>query len=332
MGSETGAGGQRTTSRIRVSNWGRMSTGGSSISELGFFGDRIGLHLKMTSEHVHRSVFDQKHTLSATRLICSKKDRERTAPVPTEAAFSILHQLADLDRHACWLGGRQRYSGAFASGTVSVINLEDSPSCEFRGQFDAIQFYVPLQALDTIAQEHEAKTPVTLAWRRDVKDPIVTGLSQLLLFAAQTDPEHTQLLRDQLSITMLVHFAEAYGGMCAKGALASGGLAPWQERRAKELMHARIGSPLTIGAIAAECKLTPSHFARAFRNSTGYAPHQYFNKLRLDEAMRLMRTTQLSLADIAIACGFGDQSYFTRVFSRVVGISPAAWRRQYRTE
>ena len=92
-------------------------------------------------------------------------------------------------------------------------------------------------------------------------------------------------------------------------------------------MRTRLASRLTIADVAAACKLTPSHFARSFRRSTGIAPHDYLSRLRIDEARRLMLTTELPLADIGLICGFGDQSYFTRIFSRSVGASPGAWRR-----
>jgi AraC family transcriptional regulator len=92
-------------------------------------------------------------------------------------------------------------------------------------------------------------------------------------------------------------------------------------------MRTRLASNLTIADVAAECKLTPSHFARSFRRSTGVAPHEFLSQLRIDEAKRLMQSTKLPLADVALICGFGDQSYFTRVFSRNVGASPGAWRK-----
>jgi transcriptional regulator GlxA family with amidase domain len=123
-----------------------------------------------------------------------------------------------------------------------------------------------------------------------------------------------------------MHFAETYGGLRRAKLPENGGLATWQERRAKEIMQARLSSELTIAQVAQECRLTPSHFARAFRRSTGVAPHRYLMQLRVDEAKRLLQS-RLPLADIALICGFGDQSHFTRVFGQVTGGSPGAWRR-----
>lgn len=294
----------------------------------GFFGSRLSQHLEMEGDCLLKVKRQDKLALAVTRLQCDRLMRERTAPIPSEPAFSVLHQLGDLDRHACWLAGRPRYSGSFGAGTVSVINLMDNPQCEFRGPFDAVQYYVPRDALDEFARENGAKPVSTLTWKRDSRDPFLSTLSSVLLTAMEQDRSTNQLFVDQIGFSLLAHFAQTYGGMRPRNGSAEGGLAPWQERRAKEIMRARMASNLTIADVATECKLTPSHFARSFRRSIGVAPHQFLSRLRIDEAKRLMLTTKLALADIALICGFGDQSYFTRVFTRNVGASPGAWRRE----
>lgn len=293
----------------------------------GFYGRRLSQHLGMEGDCLWRIKREGQLALAITRLTCSRFVRERTLPIPSEPAFSILHQLGDLDRHSCWLAGRPRYSAAFGAGTVSVIDLRDNPQCEFRGPFDAVQYYVPRKALDEFAYEHGAKPVPTLKWSRDQRDPFLSTLSSVLLSAVQEDATTNQLFVDHIGLSLLAHFAQSYGGLRARDGQSQGGLAPWQERRAKEIMFARLASHLTISDVAAECQLTPSHFARAFRRSTGVAPHEFLSQLRIDEAKRLMLTTKLPLADVALICGFGDQSYFTRVFSRNVGASPGAWRR-----
>jgi len=92
-------------------------------------------------------------------------------------------------------------------------------------------------------------------------------------------------------------------------------------------MRTRLGSDLSIREVASECRLTPSHFARMFRKSTGIAPHEHLSNLRIEEAKRLMLETKLPLADIAPISGFNDQSHFTRVFSRRTEMSPGVWRK-----
>jgi methylphosphotriester-DNA--protein-cysteine methyltransferase len=70
--------------------------------------------------------------------------------------------------------------------------------------------------------------------------------------------------------------------------------------------------------------------ARAFRQSVGMPPHQWLMQHRVDPARALLLSSPLALSDIALACGFAGQSHFTRAFTRRVGTSPGAWRRQHR--
>jgi AraC family transcriptional regulator len=176
------------------------------------------------------------------------------------------------------------------AGGLHVMDLRQNTKCELTGPVDLLHYYVPCEALVDLAREN-----------------------------------HNSSVQTHLSV--LAYFAEWFGELRTRASNVKSGLAPWQERRSKEMMRAGLDSDLSIAAIAAECRLTPSHFGRFFKRSTGVTPYQYLTRLRLEEAERLMLTTQRSLTEIALACGFGDQSYFTRVFSRAVGTSPAAWRR-----
>lgn len=293
----------------------------------GFYGSRFSRHLGMEGDCLWRLRRNGELALAITRLTCARFAQQRSQPIPCEPAYSILHQLGDLDSHSCWLAGQRQYSGSYGAGTVSVVDLRDAPQYEFRGPLDVIQYYVPQRALDEFAHEHGAKPVATLKWCREQRDPFLSTLSSVLLSAVEQDRTANQLFLDQIGLSLIAHFAQTYGGLRVRDAAGSGGLAPWQERRAKEIMQSRLASHLTIACIAAECRLTPSHFARAFRRSVGVAPHDYLSQLRIDEAKRLMLCTELALVDIALICGFGDQSYFTRVFSRTVGVSPGAWRR-----
>jgi len=106
-----------------------------------------------------------------------------------------------------------------------------------------------------------------------------------------------------------------------------GGLALWQVRRVKELMSESLSEEIPLSRLATECGLSVRHFARAFRHSTGVSPHRWLLKHRVDHARELLSDRALSLTDIALSCGFADQSHFTRVFTAMVGVSPGVWRR-----
>jgi AraC family transcriptional regulator len=111
-----------------------------------------------------------------------------------------------------------------------------------------------------------------------------------------------------------------------------GGLAPWQQKQATDLLVANLSNEISLAMVAKACRLSPGHFARAFRASIGVPPHQWLLRCRVDKAQEMMRTSDSPLAEIALACGFADQSHLTRVFACLCGISPGSWRRHHAAE
>jgi AraC family transcriptional regulator len=293
----------------------------------GLFGRRLGRHLDMVSQSILQVSKGDRLSLAVTRLTCMRQDRERTVMIEPEAAFSASYKLKDVEEHEFWLDGRMRYARGFAAGTVSAADLSEDPRSRIRGPYDGVQFYMRKEALDNLAYERGASSVSTLRALPDAPDPVLGSMCAFLLSAPPELAQTNQLFVDQFALGLLTYFAEGYGGMHLPPLPANGRLASWQERRAKEIMHSRLAARLTIADIARECGLTPSYFAKAFRRSTGTSPHQYLTHIRVQEAKSLLSSSTLPLADIALICGFGDQSYFTRVFAHCVGTSPGAWRR-----
>jgi AraC family transcriptional regulator len=106
-----------------------------------------------------------------------------------------------------------------------------------------------------------------------------------------------------------------------------GGSTPRQERLAKELMEASLDGAVSLSDLARACELSIRHFSRAFRESTGQSPHRWLVERRLDKARALLERSEQPLGAIASACGFANQSHFTRTFTSAEGTSPGAWRR-----
>lgn len=113
--------------------------------------------------------------------------------------------------------------------------------------------------------------------------------------------------------------------------VVSGGLAPWQLSRAKEIYLENLARNLLCNDVARACKLSGAHFARAFKASTGLPPHQWVKAARIELARDLLENSSTPLVDIAGVCGFSDQSHFSRIFFGVMGTSPGMWRREHRT-
>ncbi len=115
----------------------------------------------------------------------------------------------------------------------------------------------------------------------------------------------------------------------ANTALTSGGLSPRQLRRACNFIIEHFSEDIRLDDLAELTELTCKHFARAFRQSTGLPPHQYLIAQRIEAAKRRLVDGRSSLAEIAVECGFADQSHFTAAFRKAVGAPPGAWRRNH---
>lgn len=109
--------------------------------------------------------------------------------------------------------------------------------------------------------------------------------------------------------------------------MSGGGLARRQARQVLEYIEAHLGSPIEIREIAKLVALSKSHFSRAFKRSVGFSPRAYVSARRVERAKLMMRSTRERLSDIALVCGFSDQSHLNRHFRRIVGTSPGLWRR-----
>ena len=108
-----------------------------------------------------------------------------------------------------------------------------------------------------------------------------------------------------------------------------GGLAPWQAKRLRGYIADQLASNIRATDLAAMVQLSTSHFFRAFRETFGQTPLAYIMKQRVLRAQELMLRSPRPIAEIALDCGMCDQPHFTRVFRRIIGLSPRDWRRQF---
>ncbi len=83
---------------------------------------------------------------------------------------------------------------------------------------------------------------------------------------------------------------------------------------------------LSIEEIAAVCKLNRSYFSKLFKESKGCPPQEFLIRMRLAKASEMMKTTSMSIGDIAILCGYPNQLHFSRSFKQCYGVSPREWR------
>jgi AraC family transcriptional regulator len=106
-----------------------------------------------------------------------------------------------------------------------------------------------------------------------------------------------------------------------------GGLPGGALRRVRGYIENHIGERISLDELAREAGVSRFHFARQFRLSTGESPMEYLRRVRIERSKSILQTRAATIAEVAARLGFSDQSHFTRIFGRLVGVSPGSFAR-----
>jgi AraC-like DNA-binding protein len=246
-----------------------------------------------------------------------------------ENAYVVNLLLRGKPAHQYWEDGRRILACDLRAGETCLYDLRrERRSFLLDKRYHALAFYLSREALNAIADDVSAPRIGDLNHKPGfgIEDATIFRLGSSVLTALSRPDQANRLFVDHVTLAVGIHVAQTYGGMRPVSRIAPGRLAPWQERRAKEIICANLGG-VPLADVARECRLSTSHFQRAFRHTVGMAPHNWLLSRRIELAKEKLRNGRLSLSDVASACGFCDQSHLTRVFTRLVGVSPGAWRR-----
>lgn len=299
------------------------------MTQSGAYGSRFGdcLHVENAPAFVIRTL--RKAEVAVTEVRSDNPRPAMSESIPREDAFLVALQLREFPVHEYWEDGRQAPVTSLKAGETTIYDLKRDPKFYMNNPFHSVHFYFPRTALNAIADNAGVPWIGDLRYEpgRGVDDAVMRGLVSSLLSAFGHPDEVSRLFLEHVMLAVGAHVVQTYGGVRLPRRPARGGLAPWQERRAKEILGANLDGSVALSALAKECGLSASHFSRAFRQTAGLAPHQWLMRRRVEEAKQALRDRRLPLSEVALVCGFADQSHLTRVFSRSVGTSPGAWRR-----
>ncbi|HEY4343161.1 MAG TPA: AraC family transcriptional regulator [Parvibaculum sp.] len=295
------------------------------ISRGGYLAERF----RLPDLRVHASRSLQKGAITVTELVSDVSMPEPTTRAPYADAMMVGWQIGS-SNHELWFDGRSVKSPPFFSGETCFYDLRRDPAVFVKGPYHSLQFYLPFAAINECALENGGRAVNDFQYEigHAMRDPVIHHIGQAMIPAFRTSGAANSLILDHLLQAICAHVIQKYGNAALKQ--GPSGLARWQERRAKEMLSDCLQENLSLSIIARECGLSVNHFSRAFRATTGMPPHKWLMHQRVKRAKLLVLNGDMPLSEIAIECGFSDQSHFTRVFGQATGLSPAAWRREYK--
>src|ERR1700758_2453260 len=292
------------------------------------YGQRLAerLHIEKAPVILSRVLRTADMAVSETR--CDVPAQELNGSFQREDAFLVTLSLRDFPNREYWEEGRLVSVSDVRAGQTCIHDLKRDPAARLDKPHHVLFYYLPRGALNAIADDADAPQIGDLNHKPvGIDDDTISGLGRAMLPALSHPDRANQLFVEHVLLGLGIHVAQTYGGMRPLSPPVRGGLAPWQVRRAKEILGAHLDGSIPLQEVARECHLSMSHFSRQFRRTTGLPPHKWLLTRRIEVVKEKLDDRRLSLSDVAAACGFADQSHLTRVFTRMVGVTPGAWRR-----
>lgn len=234
---------------------------------------------------------------------------------------------------SCYLDGgyrteRQKLPGQYgAPQRLCALPGDHESRWWVRGQMHFMHLYFLPEHFTRRAVQELDREPreITLADRTYFEDARIAQLCQELAAARWDGPDN--LLRANETAHDILSLLLRGQGVRRPDALARGGLAPAMRRRLREYIEANLSRAFSLEALAELACLSEFHFSRMFRASFGLPPHAWIAALRLERARALLRSTTLTVEQIAAQCGYADASHFGHRFRAALGTTPLAYRR-----
>ena len=177
-------------------------------------------------------------------------------------------------------------------------------------------------SLHRIASKETNLDNLELTLNLAVGDPLLAAIVGALKFDVESGHACGRLYGDSMIAALSAHLIRSYTVQAPRLKRRAGGLGKKQFRDVIEYIHAHVVENISLDTLAGVTGLSPFHFARMFKQSSGLAPHQYHLKCRLERARELLLSKEARIADVAAQLGFCDQSHFAAHFKRAFGATP----------
>jgi AraC family transcriptional regulator len=242
------------------------------------------------------------------------------------AVDEVRLALALSDFSATWRGVRGFVSENVSAGTMAICEFNQSRRFEMR---NPTRFAIVLLRDGLLEQTlPEGRRPnVELQPCEVLQDVTLYRLMEVLLQEKRDGFQSGAFFLDGVATALASYLVRHYSVDAPVMRNSVGGMAPAILRRCIDFMEAHLEGDLRLLELAGEAGISPSHFIRSFRQSTGKTPYQFLLERRVERAQTLIRNSRASLTEVALASGFADQHHLARVFRRVSGMTPSSYRR-----
>ncbi|MBM9401128.1 helix-turn-helix transcriptional regulator [Gluconacetobacter azotocaptans] len=267
----------------------------------------------------------------AARYVSGRANIGWTTPNVIQEMFVINVSGAPRKPFDFFIDERHGRRPSTDAGALGILDFRNHCYADLRGHsLNSTMIFVPISVMNDLADELHVPRIDQINNLSSVNcvDSVMCHIAQVLEPALARPEEANAYFLEHIFAAVCVHIGHSYGDLQRPRTPDRVTLSPHQVRRVQDWLRVEIKAPPTLQELAASCSLSVSHFTRAFRENTGLPPHRWLLAERVRQAQDMLYQSEMPISHIALDCGFADQSHLTRVFSRHIGVSPAAWRRQ----
>ena len=240
----------------------------------------------------------------------------------------ITFFLTENQRQITHFNHHGEYDGQMNAGEFYLCPAQVSGFTAWQTVDETLHILIKSDLLRRVATETECLNPdkIELLPILKTKDAQIEQLARLFFAQINNKSLGERLYLESLTNVLVLHLLRNYCVFEPKFRKYSQGLAPYKLRQTLDYIHAYLDRDLSLELMAKQIGMSRCYFADRFKQTMGIPPHQYVNQQRVEKAKQLLRQRARSIAEIALECGFANQSHLNKVFRKYTKVTPKTYR------
>ncbi|WP_026735834.1 helix-turn-helix transcriptional regulator [Fischerella sp. PCC 9605] len=225
-----------------------------------------------------------------------------------------------------WFDGRRQREYQ-TTGTIAIIPAGTLHRCLWQKDVQFMFVAVEPKLLVSLGAEVDAPTDIELIPEFATKqDPLIQGIVLSLKEELGYDRQGSNLYVEQLTTTLIIHLLKKYSVRKPQILNYGDGLPKHKLQQTLEYINVHLDQDIKLADLAGTVGMSQYYFVRLFKQSMGIAPYQYVIQQRVERAKQLLKQGKVTITDIALQCGFANQSHFTKHFRQLTGVTPKTYQ------
>ena len=225
-----------------------------------------------------------------------------------------------------WRSEGKQGSTTLGPGSIVVVSRGTEDTVSFPKPVKRILLNLETSVFKQAFPEDDTGRDVEFIPQWGVENPQVEHILRALEADLGAGVPGGRLFGESLLCALAVHLQRSYAVTPPKGAKPRNGLPRARLNRVIEYIEANLDREIALTALANTAGMSPHYFSQLFKQSLNFSPYQYVLRRRIEHARQLLSQPRVTVLEAAVRSGFSDQSQFTKVFRRIVGVTPTGYR------